>query len=479
MIRNRNADATWRTGSTQWQRPARLFREYVGDAIDLSFLTRLRENLRAQFRGRTSTYSDNGGFWADALNGTLHNGARVLLKDFTISEWLPMSPGRYFTPDGSKARMRAKSFFSDRHMEYLPLGKLDMILGGVGTVRLTPKRVQNSLVVMLCATSNGIAHQGIPLVLHQEESERILSLLNREGAVVGTIVGEVWAIAKDESPVEFDGQLPRFYVTVREFRKNRWRKAESHATIATLTRVPSAHNNSEPAGMIWSFASFNPANGRKGIKAAVDWLAEYSHRYGGRGSEHSIVSDFDETTEWFPYEVELPLSRLSRAIADKERLQLLARECDIRIKRRTFVSYRRDDTDFVRPVYEYLVKNIGREHVFYDAVSIPVGADFRAVLRDQVAASESLLALVGPNWAGDCQGERRRIDNEGDWVRFEIETALGLKKPVLPVVVGGTNYPPDKLPETLAPLAFLNALRIEERNGQLHGARRLLNELIK
>ena len=53
---------------------------------------------------------------------------------------------------------------------------------------------------------------------------------------------------------------------------------------------------------------------------------------------------------------------------------------------RLFISYRRDDTqDITDHVYEKLAARFGAANIFMDVDSIPIGADFRKILREAVA----------------------------------------------------------------------------------------------
>jgi hypothetical protein len=50
-------------------------------------------------------------------------------------------------------------------MEYLPLGKLEMILGGVGSLRLASRPNGNKTIHILGLSSNGVSHEGIPVTV--------------------------------------------------------------------------------------------------------------------------------------------------------------------------------------------------------------------------------------------------------------------------------------------------------------------------
>jgi|CXWL01.1.fsa_nt_gi hypothetical protein len=126
-----------------------------------------------------------------------------------------------------------------------------------------------------------------------------------------------------------------------------------------------------------------------------------------------------------------------------------------------FIGYRREDTaDASGRVYDRLVSVFGREAVFKDVDDLPAGADFGAYILTVLPKCRVFLAMIGPNWV-DIRDEAgaRRLDDRGDWVRIELETALktpGLQ--IVPVLVNGAPMPrPDQLPECLQALLQLNA----------------------
>lgn len=123
---------------------------------------------------------------------------------------------------------------------------------------------------------------------------------------------------------------------------------------------------------------------------------------------------------------------------------------------KVFISYRRDDNPHVTArIYERLVGRFGAENVFMDIDSIPYGVDFRAVLQNAIARCDVCLAVIGTQWAGP------RLNNAGDFVRSEVETALTKGIPVIPVFVHPAG--PDDLqclPPSLSDLLFRNGLVI-------------------
>lgn len=128
-----------------------------------------------------------------------------------------------------------------------------------------------------------------------------------------------------------------------------------------------------------------------------------------------------------------------------------------------FISYRRDDSsgDAGR-IFDRLVEQFGREHVFRDVDAIPAGEDFAAAIRHRIGQADVLLVLIGPRWltATDDEG-RWRLADEGDFVRIEILGALKRGMRVIPVLLQDATMPrAQDLPGGLAPLAQRNAFEI-------------------
>ncbi|MDJ0706964.1 MAG: effector-associated domain EAD1-containing protein [Leptolyngbyaceae cyanobacterium MO_188.B28] len=122
-----------------------------------------------------------------------------------------------------------------------------------------------------------------------------------------------------------------------------------------------------------------------------------------------------------------------------------------------FVSYRRiDSNDVTGRIYDFLAAHFGGDVVFKDVDSIPLGVDFRTYLNDTVGNCQVLVAVIGPNW---LEALKERLGQPAiDWVRAEIETALGRGIPVIPLLVGGAGLPvAADLPEGLQDLAYRNA----------------------
>jgi DnaJ-like protein/TIR domain-containing protein len=127
------------------------------------------------------------------------------------------------------------------------------------------------------------------------------------------------------------------------------------------------------------------------------------------------------------------------------------------------VSYRRSDTGLiVGRIVERLATHFGEKSVFVDIDSIAIGTDFRHHIEKVLRQTDVLLALVGPQWAGNNEQGEPRILEDTDWVRIEIETALKQDIPVVPVLIGRASMPkPQSLPSSLQPFAFRQAVELD------------------
>jgi formylglycine-generating enzyme required for sulfatase activity len=142
-----------------------------------------------------------------------------------------------------------------------------------------------------------------------------------------------------------------------------------------------------------------------------------------------------------------------------------------------FISYRREDSpaDSGR-IYDRLWPKYGRENVFKDVDTIPLGADFRQILTGAVAKCDVMLVVIGKQWVSilDASGQRR-LDHPSDFVRIEIEEALTREIPVIPVLVQNAPMPQEgDLPLSLAKLAYRNGMPVRSSDPFFHGDMDLL-----
>src|SRR5215469_981542 len=129
---------------------------------------------------------------------------------------------------------------------------------------------------------------------------------------------------------------------------------------------------------------------------------------------------------------------------------------------KVFISYRRDDSaGYAHAIYRELVHNFSKDQLFMDVDTVEPGVDFVRVVEEAVGKCDVLVALIGKRWVGDEPSGTSRLDNEKDYVRLEVCTALARDIRVIPVLVDGMSMPSEEmLPAPLQPLTRRNAIEI-------------------
>ena len=119
-----------------------------------------------------------------------------------------------------------------------------------------------------------------------------------------------------------------------------------------------------------------------------------------------------------------------------------------------FLSYRRTDGPEACRVYDWLGQRFGYDCIFMDVAAIPFAVRFPEFIRQAIAKSRVLIALIGAQWAA-------RIRDENDPVRMEIEAAIANQIPMLPLLIGNTPMPNvDELPASISAIASQNATTV-------------------
>lgn len=148
---------------------------------------------------------------------------------------------------------------------------------------------------------------------------------------------------------------------------------------------------------------------------------------------------------------------------------------------RIFLSYRREDAagDAGR-LADHLHRRFGSARVFLDIDTIDPGTDFERVLTSSLEETAAMLVVIGPRWTALAKADgSRRLDDPNDYVRREVEAALGRDIPVVPVLVQGAHLPrKEDLPESLAALVKRQAAPID--HAEFHDdAERLCDRLAR
>lgn len=149
-------------------------------------------------------------------------------------------------------------------------------------------------------------------------------------------------------------------------------------------------------------------------------------------------------------------------------------------KPKVFISYRRADTiDATDRLFTSMRPKLGSENLFMDIDTIPAGVDFREHVKKEVGNCDVMLVVIGDYWLHTREDRSRRIDNPADFVRLEIESALEMNIPIIPILVGQARMPsPLELPSSIKELAYRNSAEVRPgKNYEIHVSQ-LLNAIL-
>jgi hypothetical protein len=118
-------------------------------------------------RGAHETFETDYAFWTKCAGHLLKS---VRFVGFRLTDWFPRAPGVYFSPSGIRARYRSydRQASNDRELGRIlnPSGKMALIeQGGVGTVRLRPRRIDNQDCWLATAVKGFHCAGGVPLAV--------------------------------------------------------------------------------------------------------------------------------------------------------------------------------------------------------------------------------------------------------------------------------------------------------------------------
>ncbi|MEM9888433.1 MAG: toll/interleukin-1 receptor domain-containing protein [Bacteroidota bacterium] len=130
---------------------------------------------------------------------------------------------------------------------------------------------------------------------------------------------------------------------------------------------------------------------------------------------------------------------------------------------KVFISYRRKDTlNISERIVDHLSIDLGRNFIFKDTDSIPIGENFNEIIKNSISKSSVCVIVIGDKWISKSdKAASKGIFFEHDAVRKEIELAIELKKPIIPILVNNATMPSkESLPRNIQGLTDYNAIVI-------------------
>ena len=271
--------------------------------------------------GRDRIYDDSKLFWRDVLNERLRAEQSVVLDRLRLFEWFPRNPGLYHTEQASLARNEAARHI--RHIEkraydafrsnadappdhatlirtvtaattptrtqiFTPQGKLSMLQGGIGCIRLQPAILEDgSRAWFMAATSSTSPDEGIPLLVPNELYQRFIDRIIDNGFATVTLHGHTRFIPNQyiDLPARWAG-IPRLYVEIDDIEDAG--PDEDYGLVSVAASFLAELDG--PASVYAAYVTFDP--GHEGARAsATRWLREeYVQGY----YKGQLLTDFDQ-----------------------------------------------------------------------------------------------------------------------------------------------------------------------------------------
>ncbi|SFE29649.1 hypothetical protein [Spirosoma endophyticum] len=300
----------------------------IVNLFDLSLIRKIFFNDSPN-RTREVQCSENYQFWKNAIQSNYYPEQVICLNNFKILEWLPFSPGLFFTDEAINSRnlalnearvgsisLKMLGAYGDKiprnYIELPPSGKGQMIKGGIGSIRLTSKIFKNEEKYFLCASSNGVSHEGIPMVISANEYSKVIDKIKTESRfdIRFSICGKLKMLPVEFSSFKFSRGIPKYYLDVDSIYPEHNQSSPLNMSTNQIVSVAIMYgvDNDMRYDSKWSFCQFTPDSQDKQLNVAVNWLKDYAFRY-SENKEPIIIGDFDEQKEHFD-NVEFPISKI-------------------------------------------------------------------------------------------------------------------------------------------------------------------------
>jgi hypothetical protein len=198
-------------------------------------------------------------------------------------------------------------------------GKLEMLRGGTGCIRLNRRITPDGALWFMSCSSSLSAEQGVPLALTDSDYERVIDDVTENGVLSCRVTGKVMVLPDSLLSLYHDySGVPRLYVLVEALvpdpSADRLRTGRPTANVAVMFTA----DDPWPAVNATYIDFVSGQNGN--LAQRLPWLEYYvGELYGG-----TVVTDFDEQMTRFPHAV-FSLQKVASASLKESELQDVGR----------------------------------------------------------------------------------------------------------------------------------------------------------
>jgi hypothetical protein len=243
-------------------------------------------------------FTDEADLWHDVMKHG-QEAVKVSLDNFYLMEWIPQSPGLFYTPEAQRARKDALKYIQERIGQQVildPYGKSRMINGGIGCLRLTLKPIGREQIKFLSATSSGVAHRGFIVAMREADYSQISQSLSTHGGIRCSLEGTLYywnsQFNFEDNPLFFGQEVPRVYLTLD--RIHNAREIVSPGLLNVTAAVIFSHKEQSEYThenvIHWTYSQFDPAV-PDSVKNCADWM---QRKYVQSMHQGIVLTDFDE-----------------------------------------------------------------------------------------------------------------------------------------------------------------------------------------
>lgn len=243
-------------------------------------------------------FHSNISIWEQIIYHTIRYNNNITLDNFLLFEWLPRSPGLYFTDQAKISRSIAEeiSDIVDDMVIYNPYGKGSMIDGGIGNIRLKPIMLYEEEYFFCSASSSGMCHEGFPVALPTHIYDRYIDEIKNRGASFCTIKGQLKFIPKELSILyQHYTNIPQLYLLVEEISEPSKTKRLFRSTLDVSVAVTFYGEYKREKDVYATYVSFNPGV-KNSFQEGIEWLEKV---YVAEMHEGIILTDFDQQEKHF------------------------------------------------------------------------------------------------------------------------------------------------------------------------------------
>lgn len=242
--------------------------------------------------------------WHDVIyKNNFFESQYVTLKGFKLLEWVPRSPGLYYTQNAKTYRQLAEDFRYGPNI-YDPYGKTLMLYSGVGCFRLTIKNIDGERMKFLCATSSGIAHKGFLVAMKEQTYRKIGERVKQKGGIICNLLGEIryWSNDNKSSiPVRSFVGIPRTYILATDVKE----KKEAVDKLSVSAGVTFRGKFDGDDGIFFTYSNFDPS-AKDSLDRCIEWIKS---NYVENMHKGKVLTDFDQEIPHFQ-DAEFPLTKL-------------------------------------------------------------------------------------------------------------------------------------------------------------------------